>query len=169
MIERRDDRLLLSGAITFGDAVQWRESVLEQIDRDGLVIDLAAVSEADSAAVSLLLEWVREAAARGYAVRYADIEQPLREVGRVQVGQMVRKPVKLFGGLRSLFGGALWLILFERLQARTDRLGRLFHAPFGKFTGGVAFGKLLLQLLSLACGFSLSLGKTWRRTVRLLR
>ena len=83
MIERRDDRLLLSGAITFGDAVQWRESVLEQIDRDGLVIDLAAVSEADSAAVSLLLEWVREAAARGYAVRYANLPRTIVSLAEV--------------------------------------------------------------------------------------
>lgn len=73
MIERKDDRLILSGAVTFEGALEWRESVLREIDRDGLVIDLAAVNEADSAALSLLLEWRREAKARGYALRYANL------------------------------------------------------------------------------------------------
>lgn len=77
MIERRDNRLILSGSITFADALQWREAVLKEIDRDGLVIDLAGIDEADSAAVSLLLEWVREASARGYALRYANLPRAI--------------------------------------------------------------------------------------------
>ena len=90
MIERRDDRLLLSGAITFNDALQWRESVLKEIDRDGIVVDLAGVGEADSAAVSLLLEWVREAKARGYAVRYANLPQAIVSLAEVYgVGSLI--------------------------------------------------------------------------------
>jgi phospholipid transport system transporter-binding protein len=83
MIDRRDDRLLLSGAITFEDALTWRESVLQQIDRDGLVIDLSGVHEADSAALSLLLEWHREAKARGYGVRYANLPAAIRSLADV--------------------------------------------------------------------------------------
>jgi phospholipid transport system transporter-binding protein len=83
MIERTDDRLVLSGAITFNDALEWRESVLKEIDRDGLVIDLSGVNEADSAALSLLLEWHREASARGYAVRYANLPQAIRSLAEL--------------------------------------------------------------------------------------
>jgi phospholipid transport system transporter-binding protein len=83
MIERTDDRLVLSGAITFNDALEWRESVLKQIDRDGLVIDLSGVNEADSAALSLLLEWHREASARGYGVRYANLPEAIRSLAEV--------------------------------------------------------------------------------------
>jgi phospholipid transport system transporter-binding protein len=83
MIERTDDRLVLSGAITFNDALEWRESVLKEIDRDGLVIDLSGVEEADSAALSLLLEWRREASARGYAVRYANLPEAIRSLAEL--------------------------------------------------------------------------------------
>jgi phospholipid transport system transporter-binding protein len=83
MIERTADRLVLGGAITFNDALEWRESVLKEIDRDGLVIDLSGVNEADSAALSLLLEWRREAKVRGYAVRYANLPQAIRSLAEV--------------------------------------------------------------------------------------
>jgi phospholipid transport system transporter-binding protein len=83
MIERRDDRLLLGGSITFNDALEWREAVLKELDRDALVIDLAGVEEADSAAVSLLLEWRREAKARGYELRYANLPQAIRSLAEV--------------------------------------------------------------------------------------
>jgi phospholipid transport system transporter-binding protein len=83
MIERTDDRLVLSGAITFDDALEWRESVVKEIDRDGLVIDLSGVNEADSAALSLLLEWQREAKARGFAVRYANLPDTIRSLAEV--------------------------------------------------------------------------------------
>ena len=83
MIERRDDRLLLGGSITFNDALEWREAVLKEIDRDGLVIDLAGVEEADSAALSLLLEWRREAKLRGYGLRYASLPQAIRSLAEV--------------------------------------------------------------------------------------
>lgn len=83
MIERRPDRLVLGGSITFNDALEWREAVLKELDRDGLVIDLAGVEEADSAALSLLLEWRREAKARGYGLRYANLPQAIRSLAEV--------------------------------------------------------------------------------------
>jgi phospholipid transport system transporter-binding protein len=83
MIERRDGRLLLSGSITFSDALEWREAVLQELDRDGLILDLAGIHEADSAALSLLLEWRREAGARGYALRYANLPQAIRSLAEV--------------------------------------------------------------------------------------
>jgi len=46
MIERDGNRLVVRGAVTLADVSQWRESGLAAIDRDGLTIDLAGVSEA---------------------------------------------------------------------------------------------------------------------------
>ncbi|MPZ45067.1 MAG: STAS domain-containing protein [Betaproteobacteria bacterium] len=83
MIERKDDRLVLGGPITFNDALEWREAVLKEIDRDGLVIDLSGVGEADSAALSLLLEWRREAKLRGYGLRYANLPAAIRSLAEV--------------------------------------------------------------------------------------
>jgi phospholipid transport system transporter-binding protein len=73
MIERNAERLLLKGAITFDDAREWREAVLKELDRDGLVIDLAGIAEADSTALSLMLEWQREAKARGFGITFAHL------------------------------------------------------------------------------------------------
>lgn len=72
-VARDGERLRLAGSITFADALEWRAAVLEHIDRDGIVIDLAGIDEADSTAVSLLLEWRREAKQRGFRVVYANL------------------------------------------------------------------------------------------------
>jgi phospholipid transport system transporter-binding protein len=83
MIEASGDRLLLKGSITFNDALQWRESVLAALDRDGLTIDLGGIGEADSAALSLLLEWQREASARGFGIVYANLPAPIVSLAEV--------------------------------------------------------------------------------------
>ena len=83
MIEQSGDRLVLKGSITFNDAVQWRDSVLAALDRDGLTIDLAGVAEADSAALSLLFEWQREARARGFGLAYANLPASIVSLAEV--------------------------------------------------------------------------------------
>jgi phospholipid transport system transporter-binding protein len=83
MIERSADGLLLKGSITFNDALEWRDEVLAAIDRDGLTLDLAGIEEADSSAVSLLLEWQREAKARGLRVVYAHLPQAIVSLAEV--------------------------------------------------------------------------------------
>ena len=83
MITREGTRLVLSGSITFTDALEWRAAVLKELDRSGLVIDLGGVTEADSSAVSLLLEWRREAKARGYEISYANLPATIRTLADV--------------------------------------------------------------------------------------
>jgi len=83
MIAREGDRLLVRGAITLADVTRWREAGLKEIDRDGLTIDLGGVEEADSSALSLLLEWHREAKARGFRVTYANLPANMRSLADV--------------------------------------------------------------------------------------
>jgi phospholipid transport system transporter-binding protein len=83
MIERDGERLVVRGAVTLADVLRWRESGLEAIDRDGLTIDLAEVSEADSSALSLLLEWQRAAKARGFRIKYSGLPDNLRSLAQV--------------------------------------------------------------------------------------
>lgn len=83
MIARDGERLLLSGAIGFEDALEWRDAVVAQIDRDGLVIDLGGITEADSTALSLMLEWRREAAARGFHLAYANLPDAVQSLAAV--------------------------------------------------------------------------------------
>ena len=83
MIERDGERLVVRGAVTLADVLRWRESGLEAINRDGLTIDLAGVSEADSSALSLLLEWQRAAKARGFRIKYSGLPENLRSLAQV--------------------------------------------------------------------------------------
>ncbi len=83
MITRTGDRLSVNGAMTFEEAVRLREALLKAIDRDALTVDLAAVTEADSTALSLLLEWRRAAKARGWTIQYANVPENLRSLAEV--------------------------------------------------------------------------------------
>jgi phospholipid transport system transporter-binding protein len=83
MIERSGDRLILRTAMTFAQAIELRQAVLDALDRDGLVVDLGAVSESDSTALSLLLEWQRAAKARGWQIAYAHLPANLRSLAEV--------------------------------------------------------------------------------------
>ena len=83
MIEREGERLLVRGKVTLADVTRWRESGLQAIDRDGLTIDLAGVEDADSSALSLLLEWQRAAKARGFRIRYSGLPDNLRSLAQV--------------------------------------------------------------------------------------
>jgi len=83
MIERDGERLLVRGAITLAQVSRWREAGIEAIDRDGLTIDLAGVDEADSSALSLLLEWQRAAKARGFRLSYSGLPENLRSLAQV--------------------------------------------------------------------------------------
>lgn len=83
MIERAGERLLVRGAVTLGDVTRWRAAGLQAIDRDGLTIDLSGVNEADSSALSLLLEWQRAAKARGFRIKYSGLPDNLRSLAQV--------------------------------------------------------------------------------------
>lgn len=83
MITRAGERLSVQGAMTFAEAVRLREALLKELDRDALTVDLGAVAEADSTALSLMLEWRRAAKARGWRIHYANLPDNLRSLAEV--------------------------------------------------------------------------------------
>lgn len=83
MIELAGDRLLIRSAMTFAQAVELRAAVIAALDRDGLTVDLGAVAESDSTALSLLLEWQRAAKARGWKIGYVNLPANLRSLAEV--------------------------------------------------------------------------------------
>jgi phospholipid transport system transporter-binding protein len=60
------------------------EAVLQQgsarFGAGEVIVDLAGVTEVDSSAVSLLLQWVREAQAGGRSVRYVNLNPSIRSL-----------------------------------------------------------------------------------------
>ena len=73
-----DGRLAVSGAVTIESVVGVMEGGIALFDRNDLAIDLAAITEVDSSAVSLLLEWKREALRRKRQLLFANIPQKLQ-------------------------------------------------------------------------------------------
>ena len=83
MIERDGDRLTVRSAMTFAEAVRLRDVMVQAIDRDGLTVDLGAVAEADSTALSLMLEWQRAAKERGWRIAFANLPDNMRSLAEV--------------------------------------------------------------------------------------
>lgn len=61
MIQQDGDIFRIQGRITIDNAHAVLAEGLKHFDRDGVVVDLSQVEEVDSSAVSLVLEWLREA------------------------------------------------------------------------------------------------------------
>ncbi len=71
MIREDGSRLYVSGPITLRTAMALLDAMAGHIGRGEKVVDLSGVSEIDSSAVSLMLEWSRQARAAGGSVRFA--------------------------------------------------------------------------------------------------
>ena len=83
MILRDGDKLSVQGPVTIGTVVAVIAQGVALLDRDDLVIDLAQVSEVDSSAVSMLLEWQREAGRSNRKLRFANMPENLQSLARL--------------------------------------------------------------------------------------
>ncbi len=73
MIREERGRVYVDGPVTLANATQLREEIEPYFQRPRVLIDFSGVSEVDSAAVSLMLEWSRTARATGCEVRFANL------------------------------------------------------------------------------------------------
>ncbi|SHL93906.1 phospholipid transport system transporter-binding protein [Nitrosospira sp. Nsp11] len=80
LVLRAGGELSVEGSITINNVVAMVGQGIALFDRDNMVIDLARVTEVDSSAVSMLLEWQREAGRRNCPVRFANIPLNLRSL-----------------------------------------------------------------------------------------
>lgn len=79
MIECDGNQVRISGAVTMANAVALREAVKQHMSGD-TVVDLAAVTEVDSAALSLLFEWRREARRHNAQVLFRGLPASLKSL-----------------------------------------------------------------------------------------
>lgn len=83
MTRRDGNRLLLDGAVTVETVPALLEEGAAQL-RDGVdVFDFGAVTQADSAAVALVLAWVREAHAAGRATHFVNLPPAMLNLARL--------------------------------------------------------------------------------------
>ena len=79
MIERAGNELRLSGALTIANAVALCEEGKQLLDTD-TVIDLAAVTEVDSTALSVLFEWKRAAQQKNQRVSFRNLPDSMKSL-----------------------------------------------------------------------------------------
>jgi len=90
MVLSEDGSLRVEGAITVHNVVAVVERGNALFARDDLVIDLAQVTEVDSSAVSMLLEWQREAHRCNRRIRFANTPQNLKGLAQLYgVSEMI--------------------------------------------------------------------------------
>ncbi|MBY0269786.1 MAG: STAS domain-containing protein [Burkholderiales bacterium] len=83
MIECNAGRCTLKGAVNLENALALREEGLRLFTEAETTLDLSAVTEVDSAAVSLLFEWRRAALAANRRIRYVNLPDNLTSLARL--------------------------------------------------------------------------------------
>ncbi len=83
MIECKEGRCTLKGAVNLENALTLREEGLRLFAEPEVTLDLAQVTEVDSAAVSLLFEWRRAALAANRKIRYINLPDNLTSLAEL--------------------------------------------------------------------------------------
>ena len=78
-----EGRCTVHGPITMGNVTAVLAESARVFASANLVVDLAGVTEVDSAAVSLLLEWRREAAKANRRIDYANVPANLKSLAEL--------------------------------------------------------------------------------------
>ena len=83
MISCSNGRCTLQGPVTIASVQSLLEEGARSITAAEVTVDLGGVTEVDSTAVSLLLEWRRQAAAASRTVRYVNLPPNLRSLAEL--------------------------------------------------------------------------------------
>ena len=83
MIRRDGETCSVEGPLTLVNITAALAESEPLISGAVLTMDLASVTEVDSAAVSLLLEWRRMAQARGITIRYVNLPKNLNSLAEL--------------------------------------------------------------------------------------
>ena len=83
MIRREGPRLVVSGAVTLGNAAALLEEGRRHIAEGVQTIDLAEVNEMDSALLAVLLAWLRDARSREKKISFVNLPESLRTIAQL--------------------------------------------------------------------------------------
>jgi phospholipid transport system transporter-binding protein len=83
VIRRDGDSLILEGALTLATVSALAGAVQEQLRQGARVVDFRGVTEVDSAAVALALEWLRQAAQSNREVRLANLPVAMQNLAKL--------------------------------------------------------------------------------------
>jgi len=83
MIRREGDVYRVEGPVTIENVRGVIEEGRRVFSGEDLRVDLGGLENVDSSALSMLLEWMRDAAASGRRVRYLNVPENLASLARV--------------------------------------------------------------------------------------
>ena len=83
MIECTDGRCTVRGPINVSNVVVLLAQGKDRFAASDVTVDLAGVTEVDSTAVSLLLEWRREAARNGRRIEFLNLPANLTSLAKL--------------------------------------------------------------------------------------
>ena len=83
MIRREGARLVVSGAVTLGNAAALLEEGRRHIAEGVQMVDLGEVNEMDSALLALLLAWLRDARSRDRTLSFVNLPESLRTIAQL--------------------------------------------------------------------------------------
>ena len=83
MIRRDGDSLVLEGALTLATVSALAGAVQEHLRQGARIVDFRGVTEVDSAAVALALEWLRQAAQNNREVRLANLPVAMQNLAKL--------------------------------------------------------------------------------------
>lgn len=83
MISRDEGRVQVSSHLTIGTVTPLFKNGLQAAGETPLVVDLAQVETVDSAAVSLMLAWLREAQRNSVKLCFAHVPENLLSLARL--------------------------------------------------------------------------------------
>lgn len=83
MIRRDGQRIVVSGPVTLANAAQVLAEGRQHLAEGARSVDLAEVSEMDSALLALALAWLRDARAGNYPLAFANLPEALRTIARL--------------------------------------------------------------------------------------
>ena len=82
-MRREGDRLIVDGPVTLESVPALAQEIDTHLGSGAAVLDLAGVTEIDSSAVALVLEWRRQAERRNVALRLANAPEALQNLAKL--------------------------------------------------------------------------------------
>ncbi len=83
MIRREGDSLILEGAVTLDTVPGLIGAAEEHLRQGARVVDFRDVTEVDSAAVALAIEWLRKASESGTGLRLANLPAAMQNLAKL--------------------------------------------------------------------------------------
>jgi len=83
MIACNDGRCTVQGPVTANNVVSLLAQGAERFTGPRVTVDFSGVTEVDSSALSLLLEWRREAVRNGREIRYRNLPASLKSLAEL--------------------------------------------------------------------------------------